>query len=360
MPRARAGLIGRVVLGWIAAAVIAGCGGAGTESRAPGPSADGPPRFLFISNTTADWWLAAEKGVLDGAKDFGCEAELRQNDGTVQGQINKLREALSLPGIKGVAVSALEANAPGIVDAMQALQKAGIVVITIDADVAPEYAIARRGYIGTNNVKAGETLGKAAALLRPEGGNVATFVGTSGSANAVARAEGFFQGAGAAFKKLQTYEDFNDFAKNQQNVQTALTKEPRPDILLGLWAYNAPILAEEAAKSSRKDALSVVTFDLAEAAIPHLESGRIAVSVVQNPYEMGYQGVRLLKAFVENDDKTVAEVLADGQMRDTGVRVVVPNGSAASAITSEALGGVTVETIDELKSWLQSKGLKSS
>jgi ribose transport system substrate-binding protein len=84
------------------------------------------------------------------------------------------------------------------------------------------------------------------------------------------------------------------------------------------------------------------------------------VSVVQNPYEMGYQGVRLLKAFVENDDKTVAEVLADGQMRDTGVRVVVPNGSAASAITSEALGGVTVETIDELKSWLQSKGLKSS
>lgn len=365
MPRARAGVIGTAAMVALAATMVAGCGGAGTESTATGggegaSSPSGAPRFLFVTNTTADWWLAAEKGVLDGAKAFGCEAELRQNDGTVQGQINKLREALSLPGIKGVAVSALEANAPGIIDAMQELQKAGIVVITIDADVAPEFASARRGYIGTNNLKAGETLGKAAALLRPKGGHVATFVGTSGSANAIARAEGFFQGAGPAFKKLQTYEDFNDFAKNQQNVQTALTKEPRPDILLGLWAYNAPIIAEEAAKSSQKDSLSVVTFDLAEASIPHLESGRIAVSVVQNPYEMGYQGVRLLKAFVEKDEATIAEVLPDGQVRDTGVRVVVPPGEGSSAITSEALGGVTVETIEALKSWLASKGLKSS
>lgn len=359
MARARTGSIGSKALGLVAALLMAGCGGATSEPPSPnGATSSGPPRFLFVTNTTADWWLAAETGVMEGAKAFGCEAELRQNDGTVQGQINKLREALSLPGVKGVAVSALEANAPGIIDAMRALRNAGIVVITIDADVAPEHASARSGYIGTNNLKAGETLGKAAALVRPDGGNVAVFVGTSGSANAVARSDGFFQGAGPAFKKIQTYEDFNDFAKNQQNVQTALTKEPAPDVLLGLWAYNAPILAEEAAKSAQKATLSVVTFDLAEASIPHLESGRIAVSVVQNPYEIGYLGVQLLKALVENDEKTVAEILPDGKVRNTGVRVVVPPGT--TTITPEALGGVEVLSIESMKSWLASKGLKSS
>jgi ribose transport system substrate-binding protein len=347
-----------------ALATLVGCGVSTTENVTPaagagGPAPAGAPRFLFVTNTTADWWLAAETGVKEGAKAFGVRAELRQNDGTVQGQIDKLREALSLPGIKGVAVSALEADAPGIVDAMNELRKAGLVVITIDSDVAPQHAGARSGYIGTDNLKAGETLGKAAALFRPRGSNVAVFVGTSGSANAIARADGFFRGAGPAFKKLQTYEDFNDFAKNQQNVQTALTKSPKPDTLLGLWAYNAPILAEEAEKSSGKGGPLVVTFDLAEAAIPHLERGGIAVSVVQNPYEMGYQGVRLLKALVEEDEKAIAEILPDGKVRDTGVRVVVPPGNVGT-VTPEALGGAEVLTIDAMKSWLAEKGLKSS
>ena len=68
----------------------------------------------------------------------------------------------------------------------------------------------------------------------------------------------------------------------------------------------------------------MVTFDLAEAAIPHLESGRIEVTVAQNPYEMGYQGVRLLKALAEKDESTIAEILPDGKTRETGVRVIVP------------------------------------
>jgi ribose transport system substrate-binding protein len=348
----------------LAGLLLAGCGASTTETApaaagGAGAAPAGAPRFLFVTNTTADWWLACETGVKEGAKAFGVEAELRQNDGTVQGQINKLREALSLPGIKGVAVSALEANAPGIIDAMNELQKAGLVVITIDADVAPEHAGARRAYIGTNNLRAGETLGKAAKRFRPQGSNVAVFVGTSGSANAIARSDGFFQGAGPTFTKLQTFEDFNDLPRNQQNVQTALTKDPKPDMLLGLWAYNAPILAEEVEKSSGKGGPLVVTFDLAEAAIPHLERGSIAVSVVQNPFEMGYQGVRLLKAFVEKDEATIAEVLPDGKARDTGVRVVVPPGNAGT-ITSESLGGAEVLSIDAMKSWLAGKGLKSS
>jgi ribose transport system substrate-binding protein len=52
--------------------------------------------------------------------------------------------------------------------------------------------------------------------------------------------------------------------------------------------------------------------------------------VVQNPYQMGYQGVRLMKALIDKDEKTVKEILPnqgqpDGDIYDTGLKVVVPD-----------------------------------
>jgi hypothetical protein len=72
---------------------------------------------------------------------------------------------------------------------------------------------------------------------------------------------------------------------------------------------------------------------------------------------MGYQGVRLLKALIEKDDATVKEVLPDGSTRDTGVRVIVPK--ADSPVLKKNKED-NVVTIDEMKKWLTSKGLKSS
>lgn len=350
----------------LALAFLAGCGGGGDESSAPtaqGQPGGGPastpgarPKLLFITNSNADWWNAVEKGMRDGGKEFACDVELRRNDSTVQGQVNKLREAQSLQGVQGVAVSVLEADAPGIIDAMRELQNAGIVVIAIDSDVASSASDARRAYIGTNNFKAGEAAGAAAKLIRPKGGEVAVFVGTAGAANARERSDGFFHAAGPAFKKDATWEDQNDFAKNQQNVQNAVSKNPNLGVLLGLWSYNAPIIAEEVGTSAElRDKVDVVTFDLAEAAVAHLEKGTIDASVCQNPYEMGFQGVRLLKALIQKDEKTVAEVLPDGKARDTGVRVIVPTADSPARKL-----GDNVITIEEMKSWLASKGLKSS
>ncbi len=104
--------------------------------------------------------------------------------------------------------------------------------------------------------------------------------------------------------------------------------------------------------------MTVVTFDLDEAARPHLASGNIDATICQNPYEMGRLGVQLLKALIEEDDATVAEILPDGETRDTGVRIILPEtDSPASALRDE---GQEVLSIDEMDSWLESKGLKSS
>jgi ribose transport system substrate-binding protein len=241
---------------------------------------------------------------------------------------------------------------------MRDLQKSGKVVIAIDSDGQPD---ARRAYIGTNNRKAGEVAGKAAAMVRPQGGKTAVFVGTASAANARERREGFFAGAGPAFPQdpehSEIFEDGGDKNRAQSNVQTAITKHPDLGVLLGLWSYNAPRIAEEVSKfPDFRKKVKVVTFDLDELAVEHLEKGNIDVTVCQNPYEMGYQGVRLLKAFVEDDKATVNEMLPGGAtVIDTGVRVIVP--SRDSPVKGENMNVIDVK---EMKEWLASKGLKSS
>ncbi len=331
-----------------------GCGGPTTNP--PGP--DGP-KLVFITNSNADWWNAVEKGMQDGGSEFGAQVLMRRNEGDVQGQVEKLREVLSQPDVQGVAVSVIEADAPGVIDAMRELQKAGKIVVAIDSDVASDFQDARSAYIGTNNVEAGRVAGEAAALLRPEGGRTHVFVGLASAANARERRDGFFLGAGESFEMAETWEDGGDHPTARLNVQSALSKDSELDVLLGLWSYNATQIGEEVANSPQvREQVTAVTFDLDEAAREHIANGSIDATVCQNPYEMGRQGVKLLNALILDQPEVAAEVLPDGKSRDTGVRLVVP--SVDSPVMELQSEDQEVMTIDEMNSWLESKGLRST
>jgi ribose transport system substrate-binding protein len=342
-----------------------GCGGGAGEDVAatspagtPAASGGSGPRLIFITNGSSDWWNAVERGMRDAGSEFGAEVEMRRPDSEPAQQIQRIEDVLSLPDVQGVAISVLEADSPGIADKMRDLQKAGKIVITIDSDGKQD---ARRAYIGTINRKAGEVAGKVARTLRPQGGKTVAFVGTAAAANARERREGFFAGAGEPFRvspnkdALEVFEDGTDQARSQTNVQTAISKYPEAAVYLGLWSYNAHRIAEEIAKyPDLRKRVTVVTFDLDELAGEDLAKGSIDATVCQNPYQMGYLGVRLLKAYIAKDQKTIDEMLPGGvDTIDTGVRVIVPT-------KDSPVKGENVIDINEMKKWLASKGLKSS
>ena len=197
--------------------------------------------------------------------------------------------------------------------------------------------------------------------LRPQGGKTVAFVGTAAAANASERREGFFDGAGDGFRvspekdALEVFEDGTDKTRAQTNVQTAISKYPDAGVFLGLWSYNAHFIAEELAKFPD---LRKKTTDRhvrpGRAAVDDLAKGAIDVTVCQNPYQMGYLGVRLLKAYIDKDQKTIDEMLPGSiDSIDTGVRVIVPT-------KDSPVKGENVIDINEMKKWLESKGLKSS
>jgi ribose transport system substrate-binding protein len=206
-------------------------------------------------------------------------------------------------------------------------------------------------------------LGLSAAQLLPDGGEYVTFTANSVAQNSNERIKGFVEGAGDKFKGVDAMLDGFDRPKARENVRNAIVNHPEIKALVGIYSYNAPAIVEVVQETKKQGKIKVVVFDAEPGTIEHMGSGKVDVMVVQNPYQMGYQGVKLLKALVVDDQKTVKETLPnlgkdDGDLYDTGLKVVVPDGSP---IVKKGFGEKTeFLKFDEFKAWLDKYKLTGS
>src|SRR5207253_9696162 len=120
----------------------------------------------------------------------------------------------------------------------------------------------------------------------------------------------------------------------KENVRNALINHPKLNTLVGIWSYNAPAIINVVSEEKKRRAVTIVAFDAEQQAIAGMGDGMIDAMVVQNPYEICYQGVRLLKALAQGDERTKKEMLpnlgkANGDLFDTGIKVVVPDKDTA-------------------------------
>lgn len=135
--------------------------------------------------------------------------------------------------------------------------------------------------------------------------------------------------------------------------------------LVGIWAYNAPAIAEVTEERGVRDRLTIVTFDAQAAALEHMAGGRIDAMVAQNPFEMGVQTVRLLTALHEGDEATVKEMFPragepDGDLYTTGLRLIVPDKNTPLEAAAFSGDGVEVMSLSTFRDWLAKHGLSSS
>ena len=354
-----------------------------TTAGAPsgsGNGASGPKRLIFITNGDDPFWDACNAGLVEGAKQFGIESQglrvvMEKNNATPQGQIEKLRQLASQSDVAGVAISVIQAENAAIVEEMKNLAAKGVKVITVDSDVNREkFRDARSFYIGTDNIEGGRLLGTAArTLLEGRGktsGGYVQFAGFTDNDNARARMNGFKESVGDAFKEVDRMSDEMDLSKARDNVRTALVNHPDLMALVGIWAYNAPAIAEVAMERGVRDRLTIITFDAQAAALNHMAEGKIDAMVVQNPFDMGIQTVRLLRAMLASDEAAVKEMFPrrgepDGDIYTTGLRLIVPNtesplNSMKTGAESAVSKGVEIMPLPAFREWLAKYGLSSS
>lgn len=351
-----------------------GAGGAGANAmvKALNPTTSGTRRIILLNNTDSPFWDAARAGIEKAAVDLklsenGFTASMDTNQGAEQGQIEKLRQYGTQDDIAAVVISPTSATNPAIADELKKLRDKGVIIGCFDSDLDQKFQSIREFYVGTDNIKGGKVLGTAAKNLKPDGGEYVQFVGFDSQQNAYQRMDGFTSAVGEKFVQKDRRVDETDRSRARDNVRDSIDQNPNLNVLVGIWSYNAPAIVDIVKEKNVRKRFAIVTFDAEQLAIEQMGNGMIDAMVVQNPFAMGYDSVRYAFAKLQGDDATVKEMFpkmgeAGGNIRDTGLKVVVPD--EGSPLTPEMFkefgAGVEFLKLSEFRAWLAEYKLTSS
>ncbi len=75
--------------------------------------------------------------------------------------------------------------------------------------------------------------------------------------------------------------------------------------MVGLFAYNPPLILEALRGAGRLGKVEVIAFDEANETLQGIKEGTVAGTIVQNPFEYGRQSVRVLAAYERGDTSVI-------------------------------------------------------
>ena len=286
---------------------LAGCGpstappNAGSQKAQVQASQPGAPvKVAFVTNNPSDFWKIAQAGTEKAAKELGCEVLFRlPSTGTAQEQQTIVQDMITV-GVSGIAISPKDpANQTDMIN--NAAAKVNLV--TQDSD-APQTN--RLCYVGTDNYQAGVAAGELLKKTLPNGGKIMLFVGTLDAQNAQDRKRGIEDTLkGANIEIVDTRTDETDRLKAKSNAQDALVAHSDLACLVGLWSYNGPALVNGVRDAGKLGQVKIVCFDEEEEALQGVKDGYISGTIVQQPFEFGYQSVKLLMALAKGDKSVI-------------------------------------------------------
>ena len=284
----------------MAAVALAGCGGQG-QQQAGGDDGDAVT-VAFVTNNASDFWKIAQAGTQKAANELGCDVIFKiPPQGTAQEQ-KQIVQDLITRGVSGIAISPKD---PENQTAMLNDAASQVDLVTQDSDAPNSDRIC---YIGTDNYQAGVAAGELIKKTLPDGGEIMVFVGTLDAQNAQDRKKGIEDTLqGTNIKILDTRTDETDRMKAKANAQDALTTNPGLDCLVGLWSYNGPAILSGVRAANKLGDVKIVCFDEEEETLQGVKDGHIAGTIVQQPFEFGYQSVKLLYELAQGDRSRVPE-----------------------------------------------------
>ncbi|MCC6699810.1 MAG: sugar-binding protein [Candidatus Hydrogenedentes bacterium] len=272
------------------------------DQQAAAPATNGPIKVAFVTNNTSDFWTIAEAGTKKAASELGCTVLFRKPSmGTAQEQ-QAIIEDVIVSGATGVAISP---NDP--LNWTETLNKFAekVNLVTQDSDAPDSNRVC---YIGTNNYDAGVAAAELIKKSLPAGGKIMMFVGQLDAQNAQDRMRGIEETlAGTNISIINTLTDETDRAKAMANVQDTLVTNPDVACLVGLWSYNGPAILNGVRDSGKLGQVKIVCFDEEEETLLGVAEGHIEGTIVQQPFEFGYQSVRLLVQLAKGDRSGVPE-----------------------------------------------------
>jgi len=296
----------------------------------PQGSKNGKPSLAFVSNGVADFWTIAEQGAMKAGEDLGVDVTVIMPSNMTD-QTRKIEDLLTR-GIDGIAISPIDSK-----NQIDVLNKAAAktILITHDSD-APNSD--RVMYIGMDNYLAGLMCGGLVRKSLPEGGEVMILIGRTDQDNAKGRRQGCIDAIlgrepdstrsdplgevltseDGKFTVLGTLTDQFDRAKGKANAEDTLTRYPNIAAFVGLFTYNPPLAMEALRGAGKLGDVKVIAFDENEVSLQGIIDGTVTGTVVQDPYEYGYQSIRVLNELVKKN----LSVIPENKFIDIPARVI--------------------------------------
>lgn len=276
------------------------------------------PRVAYVTNGIASFWNIAAVGARQAGEDFDVDVEIRMPPSGSDSQKKMLEELLIL-GVDGIAVSPIDdENLTSFLNEVAA----ETILITQDSDAAESDRLC---YIGMSNYDAGRMCGELIKEAIPDGGEVMICLGRLAQLNGRLRRQGIIDELldrshdpsrydppagelkGDKYTVVGTRVDEFDMAKAKAQAEDAITVYPELKCMVGLFAYNPPVIVKAVHSAGRQDQIKVVGFDEDEATLQAIKDGDCHGTIVQNPYQYGYHSVKMLAALARDEPNAIPE-----------------------------------------------------
>ena len=275
--------------------------------------------IVFIpKSTSATFYLFLVKGAQDKAKELGYTIDYQgpATEADIAAQVDLVRN-ITKKKPAGILLAALDSKA--LIPPVEEAMAAGVPVVMVDSGIDSDAPVAS---IITDQYAGGAMAGEQMAKLLGEQGLVADHGIQAGSVSA-GRSQGFQETIAKYpnMKALPTQWTDADSTKSLNISSDELTAHPD---LAGIFNACAASTGDAEAVKARDLAgkVKIVAFDPSPEVLPLFEEGTIQAIIAQDPYQMGYQGVAALDAFINGqtiDDPNVelAPVLITPENYDT-------------------------------------------
>lgn len=259
------------------------------------------------------FWKSVEAGALAAGKEFGVEIRWKgaaqETDYTAQ--INIVEDAIN-NRVDGIVLA--PSHGDSLVPYVLKAQKEGIPVTIFDSGISTDQYLA---YVSTDNRQGGVVAAERLAEKIGGKGEVAILGTKKGSVSTDQRENGFQDTIKEKYPNIKIVQFLYgeaDRAKSLDKATDILTAHPD---LAGIFASNesSSVGAVQAIKQKGLVGKCIlVGFDSSPNLIDDLKAGSLDSLVLQNPYKMGYEGV-----------KTIVDKLNGKQperLQDTGVKLL--------------------------------------
>jgi len=300
----------------LAAILATACSAVSEHKTSVSVSSGGTIRLAVIPKSVGlDYWEKVHKGAqCAAAQERGVNVVWNgvSDETDVAGQIDLLQNYIG-QGVNGLVYAATDSTA--LTEISTTASNAGIKVLNIDSGTDPQPK--NVPLLATDNVKgaklAADALSKA---IGPKGGKIAIIAFHAGSQTNDERVEGFTAGLKKhpKLKLVETQYSENDYNQALTVTQNVLTAHPD---LVGVFAANeaSDVGAVEAVRlAHRAGKVKIVGWDTSPDEVEGVRTGMVSALISQNPFRMGYDGVRAAVAQIRDHKRPTSQ--------DTGVVVV--------------------------------------